>query len=231
MIYALKTRSIDSYTAEHDAQYGKPLTAKIQNAIRNSDAVVAIITKNNPSPSVEQEIGFALNEGIHVIPVVEDGARVGFMLNDLEQMRFKNSNIEDACDKVARYITKELESDEDEDEDDEEDEDELGDEELVDEGKVIEGYEFEPYGFDFEVGDQITGKITANLPVNVYIMDNRNLERFEDEDEFDVELESEQVTRYSLKFLVPKTKTWHIIIENPNSKPANVDVKLRVNAI
>jgi hypothetical protein len=63
-------------------------------------------------------------------------------------------------------------------------------------------------------------------------MDNKNLERFQDEeDEFDAELESEQVTRYSLNFLVPKTKTWHIIIENPNSKPASVDVKLHVNAI
>ena len=233
MIYALKTRSIDSYTAEHDAQYGKPLTTKIQNAIRDSDALVAIITKNNPSPSVEQEIGFALNEGMHVIPVIEEGARVGFMLNDLEQMRFKNDHIEDACDKVARYITKELESYESEEEDEEYVEEEPDTEELVDESKVIPRDEFETYGFDFEEGDVITGKITSNLPVNVYIMDNKNLERFEDEDEdgFDTELDSEQITRYSLKFLVPKTRPWHIVIENPNSKSVNVDVKLTVNAI
>lgn len=231
MIYALKTRSVDSYTAEHDAQYGKPLTAKIQNAIRDSDALVAIITKNNPSPSVEQEIGFALNEEIHVIPVIEEGARVGFMLNDLEQMRFKNDNIEDACDKVARYIAKELESYADEEDDEEYGEEESDTEQLVDESKVIPRDAFEPYGFDFEEGDVITGKITSNLPVNLYIMDNKNLERFEEEDDFYTELDSEQITRYSLNFLVPKTKTWHIVIENPNSKSVNVDVKLTANAI
>jgi nucleoside 2-deoxyribosyltransferase len=228
MTLALNVRSIDFYTAEHDAQFGKQLSKKIHDAIKKSDVLIAIITKDHPSPSVDQEVGFAINEEIDVIPFVEEGAKVGFMLGPIEQVRFTKNNIQDACDKVARYITKELEFKEDEEYDEEVME---YDGKLADESKVIEGYEFEPYGFDFEVGDKITGKISSNLPVNVYIMDNKNLERFEDEYEFDTELESEQVIRYSLNFLVPKTRTWHIVIENPNSKSVNVDVKLSVNAI
>jgi nucleoside 2-deoxyribosyltransferase len=149
MMYALKARSIESYIAEHDPQYGKPLTAKIQNAIRDSDVVVAIITKNNPSPSVEQEIGFALSNKIHVIPVIEEGAKFGVMLNDLEQVKFKDNNIEDACNKVAIYVTNNLES---------HNEKEIAEEELADESKVIESHEFESYGFDFYMGDQINRK-------------------------------------------------------------------------
>ncbi|MGI0046331.1 MAG: toll/interleukin-1 receptor domain-containing protein [Nitrosotalea sp.] len=220
MTLALSVRGIEFYTAEHDVQFGKPLSKKIHDAIKKSDALIAIITKDHPSPSVDQEVGFAINEGIDIIPFVEEGAKVGVMLLHMEQKRFTKGNIRDACDKVANYIVREIEPTE---------EIQSGkEEELVDERKALDDHMFETYGYNFEEGDLVTGKISSDLPVNIFVLDNRNLGRFEQEDDFNYELESEQVTRYSLKFEVPKTRVWNIVIDNTNSESTNIDVKLSV---
>ena len=95
---------------------------------------------------------------------------VGFMLGDIAQIRFTRSQIEKACEKASKFISEEI-----------------GEqpeyiEKLVDERKRIADYE--AYGFNFEKGDYISGSIHSDVPINVYIVDNRNLERFEEEDEF-----------------------------------------------
>jgi nucleoside 2-deoxyribosyltransferase len=211
----LKNHKIDSFTAKHDMKYGSSQTETIQEAIDDSDAVVAIITKDHPSLSVAQEVGFALNSDIPVIPLVEENANVGFMLGNIAQIRFKKSQIEQACQKISKYISENIE------------ENESDFEQLVNERKRIK--EFEEYGFNFEKGDFIAGYIESDLPINIYIVDDRNYTKFIDDEEFNFELEVENVTRYSLDFEVPKTRVWHIIIENVNRKDANVDIDLAVD--
>lgn len=96
---------------------------------------------------------------------------------------------------------------------------------LVSESKEINDYEI--YGFDFEEGEIITGEISSDLPINIPVMDSRNLGKYENEYDYYVEEEAEQVTRYSVNFEAPKTKTWNVVIENDNSRPVKMDVKLK----
>lgn len=221
---ALQKRKVEAYIAEHDLKLGKPLVQKIHGAIRKSDALIAIITKDNPSQSVGEEISFAKSINLEVIPFVEDGASVGFTLGHVEQMRFKKDKLGAACDRVARYVTEEL-FEENETQHDQKEDDEV----LVDERKAVDEYEY--YGYNFEEGDVITGKISSDIPIDVYIVDKKNLERLFENEDFHFELESEQVTRYSLNFVVPKTRVWNIVIQNASRELANVDVKIVLNAI
>jgi nucleoside 2-deoxyribosyltransferase len=208
----LKKHGIDSFTAKHDMKYGNSQTETIQKAIDDSDAIVVIITKDHPSLSVAQEVGFALNSKIPVIPLVEDGANIGFMLGDIAQIRFTKSQVEQACQKVSKYISENIQ------------ENESGPEQIVNERKMIK--EFEAYGFNFEKGDCITGSIESDLPINIYIVDDRNFTKFVNDEEFNFELEVESVTRYSVDFEIPKTRVWYTIIENVNRKDVNVDINL-----
>jgi nucleoside 2-deoxyribosyltransferase len=214
---ALKKRGIDSFTAKHDMKYGQSQTETIQEAIDESNAVIAIITKDHPSLSVAQEVGFALKSDIPVIPFVEEGANAGFMLGDIAQIRFTKSQIEQACEKVSKFVSEEIEENE-----------KSEFEQLVDERKLVK--EMEVYGFNFNKGDIITGTIQSDLPVNVYIMDDKNLENYGDGEDWNSELEVEEVTRYSVDFEVPKTRVWNVIVENPNRKDANVDIDLSVDS-
>jgi len=100
----LEKNGITSYAAEEYVNLGEQLSKKIQTAIRSSDMLIAIITKDKFSTAVNQEIGFAISAGIPVIPLVEEGATVGFMLEDIEQMRFNRNNTEHACEEIVRYI-------------------------------------------------------------------------------------------------------------------------------
>src|SRR2546426_799351 len=174
------------------------------------------LKKDNQSLSAAQEVGFALNEDISVIPIVEEGAKVGFMLGDSAQIRFTRSQIEKACEKASKFISEET------------GEEQEYNEKLVDERKRIEDYE--AYGFNFEKGDYISGSIHSDVPINVYIVDNRNLERFKEEDEFTYEFEAEGITRLSVEFEIPKTRVWIILIENTDREAANVDISLSVES-
>ncbi|OLD29740.1 MAG: hypothetical protein AUI62_02325 [Thaumarchaeota archaeon 13_1_40CM_2_39_7] len=214
---SLNTRNIGYYTAEHDTQYGNPLTAKIQNAIKDSDALIAVITKDHPSSSVDQEVGFALNAGIQVIPFVEEGAKVGFMLNDIEQMRFKKDKIEDSSDKIAMYIVEKLKHRK------------SSEEIFINDHILIKEHGDVVYSSNFQKGDIIRGNIESDLPITIYVVDNQNLEKYNENEEFDYEIEVEEVDNYSMNFLIPKTRVWNVIIVNSNSKSTNIDIKLFVN--
>ena len=213
---SLKKQGIESFTAKHDIKYGSSQSESIKDAIKNSNAFVVIITRDNPSLSAAQEVGFALNEDISVFPIVEEGAMVGFMLGDIAQIRFTRSQVEKACEKASKFISEEI------------GEEQEYIEKLVDERKRIEDYE--AYGFNFEKGDYISGSIRSDVPINVYIVDNRNLERFKEEDEFTYEFEAEGITRLSVEFEIPKTRVWIILIENTDREAANVDINLSVES-
>jgi hypothetical protein len=65
---------VDVYLHELHPQPGDTLSAKIMDAIRGSDALVVLVTTNTvASPYVNQEIGFALGQGLPVIPLVGPG--------------------------------------------------------------------------------------------------------------------------------------------------------------
>lgn len=214
----LQRREIEVYIAEHDLQLGKPLSRKIQNAIENSDALIAIVTRDKPSPSVNQEVGYATKAGIPVIPFVEREAKVGFMLGDIERVQFDENTVAQACEKVANYLIHQLGKTRENGD--------LVEDELLNLRKVIEDYEI--YSYRLTKGSVLVGEIRTDNPVNVFLVNTRNLKLFEDQDAFDYDEGSDAVTRYSFRFVVPKTCEWHLIIENEREGDAEVDIKLRV---
>ncbi len=220
---SLQNKGIDVYTAEHHLQLGKPLSVKIQNAIRNSEAVIALVTEGESSPSVNQEVGYALSSNIPVIPLVEEGARVGFMIGDVEQMRFNKSTVHRACEKVANYVVKEIGQEREEQETEREKEAIFYDESIK-----IDPEEYEGYGLDLEEDDRITGRVASDLPVDVYIMNSKNFEYFEDDGDFDYEDGSEGTTRFSISFTCPKKGKWFLVVDNLNDDEVDVDVLVKL---
>lgn len=71
-----RAMGVSFYLAKHDVQPGQPLATKIEDQIRECDAVVVLLTSHGMSaPYVQQEIGFALALNKPVIPLVEHELR------------------------------------------------------------------------------------------------------------------------------------------------------------
>ena len=82
---------VEAYLAEHDRQPGRQLAAKVEEAIRRSDAVVVLLTESTAASSyVHQEVGYSLAHEKLVIPLVQVGiARSQLaMLDGVEYIEF-----------------------------------------------------------------------------------------------------------------------------------------------
>lgn len=105
----LKEYGIDSYIAEEDKQYGYILSDKIREAIQDSIVVIVIITKNSiSSPSVNQEVGYALGLGMTIIPLVSEDVKnkVGVLLTHVEGEYFVEQNFKEKCKTISENISK-----------------------------------------------------------------------------------------------------------------------------
>jgi len=104
----LPLKGITPYIAEWDVTPGKNLPRKVVSQIRNSDCVVAILTKGGKrSEWVNQEIGCALGLDKLVIPFVEKGVRVKGFLEARECIRFDPSDPESlpsALEQLTDYL-------------------------------------------------------------------------------------------------------------------------------
>lgn len=86
---------IEVYLYEHDPQPGFPIAAKVQQQIRNSDALVVLLTPSGQAaPYVQQEIGYAEAAGRLIIPIVWPGVeqRSLAMLQGREYIAFDPKN-------------------------------------------------------------------------------------------------------------------------------------------
>jgi len=94
------------YLAEEDIALGRPLAAKVQKAIRQSDAVVVLLTRSSETSAwVNQEIGYALRDK-PVFPLVESGVEIrGFaMLAGLEYASFHPESPGEALNHLSAFI-------------------------------------------------------------------------------------------------------------------------------
>src|SRR5690349_6653963 len=78
VVDAIQERShaagLEVYSYRDDVRAGFPLAEKLGNAIRRSDALVAILTKSGAArPAIQQEIGAAIALRKPVFALVEDG--------------------------------------------------------------------------------------------------------------------------------------------------------------
>ncbi len=88
-------------------EVGEPLRERIMEGIKGCDCFVVFLTKNaEKSVWVNQEIGVAINAGIKIIPIVEDGVRLG-LLEGRKYISFENGEaIMDAFRTICDYQTK-----------------------------------------------------------------------------------------------------------------------------
>ena len=88
-------------------EFGEPLPERIVEDIKGCDCFVVFLTKNaEKSVWVNQEIGVAINAGIKIIPIVEDGVRLG-LLEGRKYISLENGGaIMDAFRTICDYRTK-----------------------------------------------------------------------------------------------------------------------------
>lgn len=100
-------KGIASYVAERDWQFGQSLPAKIENAIRNCDCLVAFWTQGGAySTYVNQEIGFARACGKPRVLVVERGIPIKGFEIDKEYIEFDRNNPMQAITVLNEYLAK-----------------------------------------------------------------------------------------------------------------------------
>ena len=98
---------IELYLFEHDPRPGVQLAEKIQSAIRDSDALVVLLTPYGASSAyVQQEIGCAITSRRLVIPFVwpQVQERSLAMLQGMEWVAFNPSNPEQALVQTLKYM-------------------------------------------------------------------------------------------------------------------------------
>jgi hypothetical protein len=104
--------------------------------------------------------------------------------------------------------------------------DERSESDLFDETIMLNTEENQVYSYDLDEGGKINGKIKSDQPINVFVVSNYGLRRFEKDEEFDYEDGGERIKRIKIDFETYKGGTWHVIIENEESNEAEVDVYL-----
>lgn len=220
----LQSNGIKCYVAEHDENYGNSLSAKLSDAIDDSKAVIVILTKKGSmSLSVGQEIGYAKKARKQVIPLLEKNVDLPVMLQGLEYISFDAKNIDIACDKITKFLTKKFN---DIHKSDYKSDTEY-DDETFDESIMLDNGEHQIYSYDLDEDDKIVGKIKSSMPINVFVVSNYGLRLFNSDKEFNFEDGGERIKRIKINFETYKGGSWHVIIENEDSDEAEVDIYLQ----
>ena len=103
---ALKAVGGSGYMAEEHLEYDLLIHEKIKSAIVDSDYLVAIITKNGQaSPSVHEEIGYALGREVPVLIMLERGVEMrGVFAHGKEPEVFDRNQFDAHAGNVVDYM-------------------------------------------------------------------------------------------------------------------------------
>lgn len=105
--YWLEVNGIETYLADLYPQPGDTLASKISNAIKQSDCVLAVLTRDGArSQWVHQEIGYAKGAGRLVIPLVEEGISSTGFIQGVEYIPFNRENPAEAMNRIVEYLTR-----------------------------------------------------------------------------------------------------------------------------
>lgn len=103
----IEALGVDVYLAEHDPQPGTSIAARVERALRQSDAVVFLITTNSiDSAYVHQEVGLARAHGKPIVPLVDrrvNKARLG-LLSEVEWLEIDLDDPAEALAKVTQSL-------------------------------------------------------------------------------------------------------------------------------
>lgn len=102
----LREKEILGYLAENKKEYALQIDEKIQNEIRKSQFLIAVITSESlNSASVNQEIGFALGHGVPVAIMIEKGLiPEGVFTKGRDTEEFTRKNFATHCENITQYV-------------------------------------------------------------------------------------------------------------------------------
>lgn len=84
------------------------------------------------------------------------------------------------------------------------------------------------YDVDLEKGEEIVGEVSASGDVNVYVLNEDNLNALDLDQEFWYEAGNEDVRNATVRFTAPEDGEWFLVVENDNNREVNATVKISV---
>ncbi|MEW5993803.1 MAG: toll/interleukin-1 receptor domain-containing protein [Candidatus Zixiibacteriota bacterium] len=107
LAHLLTKLEVQVYVAEWHLTPGEPLAKKVLAEIRKSDCVVALLTRDGARSSwVHQEIGYSLEQGKLVIPIVEKGVSRKSLgaLQGREIVEYDPNDYQETLIRLAHYV-------------------------------------------------------------------------------------------------------------------------------
>ena len=102
---ALWRVGLESYAAMYKLSPGISRAERVSFGIRNSECLVALLTKeSSASATVCQEIGLARGIDLLVIPLLEENAKLPFLIEHSKPIPYSRSEFGDAIGKLIRTL-------------------------------------------------------------------------------------------------------------------------------
>ena len=83
------------------------------------------------------------------------------------------------------------------------------------------------YEVELEAGKDFLGEVTADGLVNVYLLDEENMDNLDEGEEFWSETGEEGVETAKLEFTAPEQGKWFFVVENADDRAVSAIVKLQ----
>ncbi len=87
--------------------------------------------------------------------------------------------------------------------------------------------DYTEYDVELEAGNDFSGEVTATGLVNVYLLDEDNLDNLDQGEEFWSETGEESVERATLEFTAPSKGKWYFVVENADDGAVSATVKMQ----
>jgi hypothetical protein len=87
--------------------------------------------------------------------------------------------------------------------------------------------DYAEYDVELDSGKDFSGEVTANGLVNIYLLDEDNLDNLDQGEEFWSETSEAGVESAKLEFAAPSKGKWFFVVENADDRPVSVSVRIQ----
>ncbi len=87
--------------------------------------------------------------------------------------------------------------------------------------------DYAEYDVELDTGNDFSGEVTASGLVNIYLLDEDNLDNLDQGEEFWSETGEEGVENAKLEFTAPSKGKWFFVVENADDRALSVTVKIQ----
>lgn len=87
--------------------------------------------------------------------------------------------------------------------------------------------DYAEYDVELDAGKDFSGEVTATGLVNVYLLDEDNLDNLDQGEEFWSETGEESVEKATLEFTATSKGKWFFVVENADDRAVSATVKIQ----